>query len=147
MPTTTTINFYLDDGAILPTRAYPDDAGLDLYAPHHALIPAYESYIFDTGVHVQIPRGYAGILVSKSGLNINHNLTSTGLIDSSYTGSIRVKLYNNGPYTQRIDAGRKISQLVIVPFKKFEPKQVFKPLESDSRGDRGFGSSDKEVPK
>mgnify|MGYP003316628521 CR=1 FL=1 len=68
----------LDPGAIMPTRAHETDAGLDLYAMEKHLIPCGESVCFDTGVHVQIPAGYVGMIKSKSGLNVNHNITSEG---------------------------------------------------------------------
>ena len=105
----------LDEGAYIPTRAHSTDAGLDLYARETRNIPAGQSAVFDTGVHVQLPPSTAGILISKSGLNVKYDLTSTGLIDEGYDGSIAVKLYNHGgaPYT--VVAGDKISQLVIIP--------------------------------
>ena len=82
----------LDKGAIMPTRAYETDAGVDLYTRCDEIVPARGSAIFDTGVHVNIPRGYVGFLKSKSGLNVKHHLTSDGVIDAGYTGSIVVKL-------------------------------------------------------
>ena len=72
----------LDDGAHMPTYAHTSDAGMDLYAMNRCVIPPHGSAVFDTGVHVAIPEGFCGLIVSKSGLNINHGLTSDGLIDS-----------------------------------------------------------------
>ena len=91
-----------------------DDAGFDLYSPVDAEIKAHDSVIINTGVHVKIPAGCAGLIVAKSGLNTKHDLTATGLIDRGYTGSIRVKLYNNGDHDYSISDGDKITQLVIV---------------------------------
>ena len=65
----------------MPTKAHAADAGWDLYAPEDVTVPARGSVTINTGVHVQLPRGTAGLIVSKSGLNVKHNLTSTGLID------------------------------------------------------------------
>lgn len=96
----------------------------------------------DTGVHVQIPEGYCGLLVAKSGLNVNQNLTSTGLIDAGYTGSIQVKLYNHGKKPRLITPHQKISQLVILPCLLCEPVLVNR-FEDTERGDNGFGSSGK----
>ena len=87
----------LDKGAIMPTRAYETDAGLDLYARETKIICPGDSEVFDTGVHIELPKGTVGMLKSKSGLNVKHNLTNEGVIDVGYTGSIRVKLYNHGP--------------------------------------------------
>ena len=105
----------LDEGAVMPTRAYPTDAGLDIYARETQIVPAKESAIFDTGVHIELPAGTAGMLKSKSGLNVKHGLTSEGVIDVGYSGSICVKLYNHSGYDYKVNKGDKISQLVIVP--------------------------------
>lgn len=87
----------LDDGAYMPEYAHFGwDAGADLKSPVDVMIPANGSAVIDTGVHIDIPQGYAGFLKSKSGLNVKHDLTSEGVIDAGYTGSICVKLYNHG---------------------------------------------------
>ena len=78
--------------------------------------------------------------MSKSGLNVNHDITSTGLIDEGYTGSVVVKLYNHGDKDYTVKPGDKISQLVIVPIIK--PNiYVVEELEDTERGDNGFGST------
>ena len=130
----------LDRGAYMPTRAHETDAGLDIRSKEMQYVPAKESATFHTGVHVQIPKGCAGILVSKSGLNIHNDITSTGLIDEGYTGEIIVKLFNHGGFDYRVDEGDKISQLVIVPV-LYEKLDVVEELEDSDRGDSGFGSS------
>ena len=148
----------LDKGAILPTRAHPWDAGLDLYAPCDVMVPKTETKMFtnsflgvyaettvgsvtiDTGVHAQIDEGCCGFVKSKSGLNVNHGLTADGVIDAHYTGSIAVKLYNhtNEPYL--VKAGDKIAQLVILKCELPE-LEVVDHLEETDRGDGGFGST------
>lgn len=132
----------LDDGAIMPTRAYPTDAGLDLYARETQIVPAKDSAIFDTGVHVELPEGTTGFIKSKSGLNVKHGITSEGVIDVGYTGSIVVKLYNHSGYDYKVNKGDKISQLVIMPILTPDPELVEELGESD-RGNNGFGSSGK----
>lgn len=134
------IKVMLDDGAFVPTRAHSIDAGLDLYAMDGAVIFRDGSHTFDTGVHIEIPEGYVGFLKSKSGLNINNGLQSAGVIDSGYTGSIRVKLYNHGHEMVRIVRGQKISQLVILPVATPEVELVDEFAETE-RGSNGFGSS------
>lgn len=131
----------LDDGACMPKRAYETDAGLDIMTPIDYRISAGRSAVIDTGVHVQIPVGYAGILKSKSGLNINHSLISSGVIDTGYTGSIKVKLYNLDPYRDyQLKAGDKITQLLLIPI--WIPEiDLVDELESGERGDNGFGST------
>ena len=134
------IKVMLDPGAFIPTRAHSTDAGLDLYAMEDRVIFRDGSYTFNTGVHVAIPEGYVGFLKSKSGLNINSGLQSAGVIDSGYTGSIRVKLYNHGHEMVQIKRGQKISQLVILPIETPEIELVDN-MEDTERGDNGFGSS------
>lgn len=130
----------LDPGARLPTKAHAQDAGFDLYAPRRVVIPAFGSAVINTGVHMQLPPGTAGLLVSKSGLNVNHNITSTGLIDQGYTGSIRVKLYNHGYEDYTVEAGDKISQLVVLKIMDVSLQQVDE-LDGSERGANGLGSS------
>ena len=132
----------LDNGAVMPTRAYPTDAGLDIYARETQIVPAKESAIFDTGVHIELPAGTVGMLKSKSGLNVKHGITSTGVIDVGYTGSICVKLYNHSGYDYKVNKGDKISQLVIMPIISPELELVDE-LTEQGRGNNGFGSSGK----
>ena len=136
-----TLRVKLDAGAYEPVRAHSTDAGLDIRAKDIQIVPAKESAIFHTGVHVQLPHGTAGVLISKSGLNIKHEITSTGLIDESYSGEIVVKLYNHGGHDYKVEAGEKISQLVIVPV-LYANVEIVKDLDMEGgRGDNGFGSS------
>ena len=130
----------LDEGAIMPTRAYPDDAGLDLYAKETQIVPAKESAIFDTGVHIELPPSTTGFVKSKSGLNIKYGLLGEGVIDVGYTGSIKVKLYNHSGYDYKVNKGDKISQLVILPI--FKPDlELVTELDDKDRGNNGFGST------
>lgn len=135
------LKIILDDGAIMPTRAHAHDAGLDLYAQEGRIIEAKESAIFDTGVHVLIPEGYVGLLMSKSGLNVKYGLTSEGVVDASYTGSIVVKLYNNSGFDYHVRTGDKISQLLIMQIETPSLIQVNDFAEKTERGSNGFGSS------
>lgn len=135
----------LDKGAKMPTRAHPWDAGLDLYAPEdeveYTISPCGGSVTIDTGVHVQIPEGFAGFIKAKSGLNVKHCLTCTGVIDSHYTGSIAVKLYNHHPCLRYdVRPGDKIAQLVILPC-VMPHLELVDSLEETDRGDNGFGST------
>ena len=127
----------------MPTRAHEWDAGIDLRSPISTYICDGESVVIDTGVHVQIPEGYVGMLKSKSGLNVKAGITSEGVIDSGYTGSIVVKLYRRDSTTKepyRIEVGDKITQLVILPCETPKINVVAEFLATD-RGDGGFGST------
>lgn len=136
------IKVMLDEGAKMPTRAYEYDAGYDLYSRDALIIEAKEDATFDTGVHIQIPRGYVGFLESKSGLNCKFGIVGEGVIDSGYTGSIKVKLYNHSGRDVKFNSGDKLIQLVILPVITPELEQVF-AFENTDRGNRGFGSSGK----
>ena len=128
----------------MPTRAHSTDAGLDLYTPEefilHALDGFNKSKVIDTGVHVEIPKGFVGMIKSKSGLNVHRGIVCEGVIDAGYTGSIRVKLYNHGVVCQCFRRGDKIAQLVILPIVTPTLKLVDKFAKTE-RGDNGFGST------
>jgi deoxyuridine 5'-triphosphate nucleotidohydrolase len=145
----------LDEGAKMPTKAYPTDGGFDIYSREDKVVPARGNAIFDTGVHIDLPMVYinrdvltqpttkfltAGVLASKSGLNVKHNITSEGVIDISYDGSIVVKIYNQGDTDYEVKKGDKISQLLIVPILPVELELVDE-LVGGERGNNGFGSS------
>ena len=130
----------LDTDCFMPERAHELDAGLDLRTPTSCDIPPGGSKIINTGVHVQIPEGFAGVIISKSGLNMKHGIIATGLIDAGYTGPIKVKLYNMGTELYRFDRGDKVTQMVIIPVMAPSLEQV-DALDYTDRGDSGFGSS------
>lgn len=135
----------LDPGAYMPERAHNLDAGYDLRTPKDFMLPPSSDMgdgwqVIDTGVHVEIPSGHVGFLKSKSGLNVNHCITSDGTIDAGYTGSIHVKLYNHGYMWRNFKAGDKISQLVILPIATPDLELV-DALPETERGSKGFGST------
>lgn len=132
----------LDKGAFMPVRAHDTDAGADLRSPIDTVVPARGSRVIDTGVHIQLPHGYAGMLKSKSGLNVKHGITSEGVIDEGYTGPIKVKLYNHGDEPYSIERGDKITQLVIVPC-EYVNFELVEGLDDSERGGEGFGSTGK----
>ena len=133
----------LDKNAFPPVRAHETDAGLDIRCKEDFTIPAHGSAMVNTGVHVQLPKGTAGLLVSKSGLNIKHDITSTGLIDEGYTGEIVVKMYNHGKKDYNVKAGDKITQLVVVPVLYVQAEQTDSFDTKTARGNAGFGSTGK----
>lgn len=147
MPKLKKIKYCLDDFALAPLRAHDEDAGLDLRSPVDCTVPAHGSLVIDTGVHLGIPKGYAGVVQSKSGLNIKHDIIALGLIDAGYAGPVVIKLYNLGDNDYSFARGDKITQVVIQPISTPKPMQVelvnklykFK----SKRGSDGFGSSGK----
>ena len=137
-----TVKVALDEGAKMPTKAHEWDSGFDLYSREGGVIYQNGSARFNTGVHIAIPKGVCGLLVSKSGLDHNESVQSTGLIDPDYVGSIWVKLYNHGSKAVTIEKGQKISQLVLLPIITPELELV-DSLEETERGSGGFGSTGK----
>lgn len=133
----------LDDGAKVPVRAYPADAGLDLFSRQIHVIRPKQWRNFKTGVHVEIPAGYYGKLESKSGLMSKSGIICPGgIIDSGYSGEISVTLYNLSDQPYRISIGDKVCQLLILPCELPEV-DVVEEIDSGERGDAGFGSTGK----
>lgn len=130
----------LDEGAKMPTKAHDTDAGFDLYTPRAFTVLRGASTIINTGVHIEIPKGYVGFLKSKSGLNVKHGVTGEGVIDAGYTGSIVAKLYNDGSNPLRFSEGEKIIQIVFLPIPEVE-LELTDSFENTERGTNGFGSS------
>lgn len=130
--------------AIVPTRAHPGDAGLDLCAVEACdLLPGQRGTV-STGLAVAIPPGWAGLVVPRSGLARKHGVTvanAPGLIDAGYRGELQVLLVNLSNEAHRIEAGDRVAQLVCVPVGT-GPAVVVEALPaSDGRGDGGFGST------
>jgi dUTP pyrophosphatase len=130
--------------AVLPARAYPGDAGLDLAACERVELAPGERAVVGTGLAVAIPEGHAGFVQPRSGLAARHGIAvvnSPGLIDSGYRGELKVVLLNTDR-TERfvVEPGMRIAQLVVVPVALTEPREVAE-LPASERGDKGFGSS------
>jgi dUTP pyrophosphatase len=130
--------------AVLPTRAYDGDAGLDLYAAHPARIAPGERASVGTGIAVAIPAGHAGLVLPRSGLALRHGIAlvnAPGLIDAGYRGELRVLLLNTDREAEfAIAAGDRIAQLVVVAFAAVAVIEA-DVLDDSERNARGFGSS------
>jgi dUTP pyrophosphatase len=134
----------LKDNAVIPTRAHPGDAGLDLYSTEIAHLGPGERWSVGTGIALEIPEGHAGLVLPRSGLAREHGIAlvnAPGLIDAGYRGEVRVLLLNTDPAeTVRIEAGARIAQLVVTPVAIAAPVEVTE-LSDSARGEGGFGSS------
>lgn len=130
----------LDEGAFMPERAHEWDAGADLRTPHDIYVAGEGYTVVNTGIHVEIPSGYVGMVKSKSGLMCKHGIVTDGTVDAGYTGSIRVCLYNRDVTSMSFKRGDKIAQLVIMPIITPEFEQVDEIEGSDSVAG-GFGST------
>lgn len=132
----------LDEGAFAPIRAHDLDAGLDLKSPVRRILWSRSREVIDTGVHVEIPKGYVGLLRSKSGLMTWNGIVSDGTVDAGYSGSIRVCLINTSDEPYSVNKGDKISQLVVVPC-ALGDVEIVDEIASGDRGEKGFGSTGK----
>jgi dUTP pyrophosphatase len=134
----------LRDDAILPVQAYPGDAGLDLAACDRHEVGPGERALIPTGLAVEIPEGYGGFVLPRSGLAANDGITllnAPGLIDSGYRGEVRVVFHNTDrDRTFVVEPGMRIAQLVVLPVPGIELVEQAE-LEQSERGERGFGSS------
>ena len=134
----------LHDEAVVPSRAYAGDAGLDLSACERAELGPGERAVVGTGVAVAIPEGFAGFVQPRSGLAARHGISvvnSPGLVDAGYRGELRVVLLNTDPRnTFVVEPGMRIAQLVVLPVPELELLEVDE-LPASERGVRGFGST------
>jgi len=130
----------LSEGAQTPTRAHESDAGLDLYAMHGGIVKAHQTATFHTGVHVELPEGTAGILQPKSGLMVNQDILTFGIVDEGYTGEVLVHMFNLSEDDYSVQAGDKITQMLVVPV-RYEPVEVVDEITAGERQENGFGST------
>ncbi len=134
----------LDPRATLPTRAYPGDAGLDLYALEEGVLAPGQRASIRTGIAVEIPHGEAGMVLPRSGLAARHGIAlvnAPGLIDAGYRGEVRVLLLNTDRSVSfEIASGDRIAQLVLVKVQTPQVEEV-QELAVSERGAAGFGSS------
>lgn len=134
-----------DERAIIPTYATEFSAGADLYAVLDAdlTINPSETVLIHTGIAIEVPEGYAGLIYARSGLASKKGLApanKVGVVDSDYRGEVMVALHNHGNAPQIISNGERIAQLVITPFLKAE-FSLADDLTDTARGAGGFGST------
>jgi dUTP pyrophosphatase len=134
----------LDPDAVLPARAHPGDAGLDLRSAVDVEVAPGERVLVPTGVAVAIPDGHAGLVLPRSGLASKHGLTmanAPGLIDAGYRGEVICAVVNLDRVTPvRISKGERIAQLVVVAVSELAGEWV-EELPPTTRGEGGFGST------
>lgn len=132
------IKISLEEGAIKPHRAHDTDAGADLFSNEELVIPHGEWRNVKTGVHIELPHGFFGLIASKSGPNTKNGITCRGIIDEGYSGEIIAPMQNIGP-DYEIKKGQKITQLIVIPcvYADFVEGEV----KSGDRGDKGLGST------
>lgn len=135
----------LDERAVLPTYGSAFAAGADLYAvaDEPIVIPPQETRLVHTGLAMEIPTGYAGLIYARSGLATKRGLApanKVGVVDADYRGEVMVALHNHSSSVQQVEHGERIAQLVVAPFLRasFSETDV---LDETERGSGGFGST------
>ena len=135
----------LSENARIPEYASAGSAGADLYnASGEVTVGAGESVAICTGIAMQIPEGYVGLVYARSGLACKSGLApanKVGVIDSDYRGEIKVVLYNHSKEPRTVASGERIAQIVIAPFIRCEFEEG--EIDSTQRGEGGFGSTGK----
>ena len=129
--------------AKLPAYSHYDDAGFDLFTPENIIIKKGERIGVPTGIAMEIPEGYVGLIWDKSGLAIKNGMkTLGGVIDSTYRGEVLVGMINlsEGDYT--FEKGHKVAQMIIQK-KEFVDFEEVAELSDTVRGEGGFGSTGK----
>ena len=135
----------LDERAIVPTFGTEFAAGADLYTLDGAEIPAGGTAWLGTGIALEIPEGYVGLIFARSSLGTKRGLApanKVGVVDSDYRGEIRVVLHNHSNEAQTVDAGERIAQMVIIPYLPVNYIEADE-LDDTDRGEKGFGSTGK----
>lgn len=135
----------LNDQAILPTYGSAYAAGADLYAlaDTDVTIEAGQTVLIHTGIALELPIGYAGLIYARSGLATKKGLApanKVGVVDCDYRGEVMVALHNHGTAAQTVSGGERIAQLVITPYITASFVEVAE-LSDTARGEGGFGST------
>lgn len=134
----------LHEGAIVPTYGTEYSAGADLYNLDEALrVEPHATVLVHTGIALEIPEGYVGLIFARSGLATKRGLApanKVGVIDADYRGEIMVALHNHSDSVATVEANERIAQLAIVPFLKAE-YELSEELSQTVRGEGGFGST------
>ena len=132
----------LSENSVLPTKAHAGDLGYDLYASEEVVLMAGQTKLVPTGIAIQFPEGYGGLLRDRSSVATKRNLfVVAGVIDNGYIGEIMIALHNSTDGYERIMVGEKIAQLILIPTVNFTVEEVDELVSADERGTGGFGST------
>ena len=128
--------------AVLPTRAHPDDAGLDLYSVEDVALEPGQGTLVKTGIAAAVPQGHAGLICDRSSLAKRGLKTAGGVIDAGYRGELGILLWNISGQIQKLKKGERLAQLLIVPVAVPAVREA-ESLDETTRGANGFGSTGK----
>ncbi|HNZ52199.1 MAG: deoxyuridine 5'-triphosphate nucleotidohydrolase [Candidatus Diapherotrites archaeon ADurb.Bin253] len=137
-----TLNFLkISKSAEAPEYALDTDAGFDLKALESVTIFPFDQKKVSTGIAIEVPEGYVGIVRDRAGIVQKMNVhTVAGTFDSGFRGEVSIMLVNMNDKTIEIEKGMRIAQIILVPIVKAKITEV-KKLSSTERGDKGFGST------
>jgi dUTP pyrophosphatase len=132
----------LSENAVLPAKAHAGDLGYDLYASEEVVLYSGQTKLIPTGIAIQFPEGYGGLLRDRSSVATKRSLfVVAGVIDNGYIGEIMIALHNSTDGFERVMAGEKIAQLILIPTVNFPVEEVNEVISADARGIGGFGST------
>jgi len=132
----------VNPAAILPTRAHPDDAGLDLYNLEDFQLEPGQGKAVKTGIALAVPGGHVGLVADRSSLGKRGLKTAGGVIDAGYRGEIHIVLWNISSEIFELKRGERLAQLLLIPISTPAVEEVTS-LDETARGAKGFGSSGK----
>jgi len=128
--------------AIVPHFVHDGDVGMDLYSVEDLILKPGQRYAVATGLSIDFPHGYAGLICDKSGLAVKHGITTiAGVIDPEYRGEWKVVLLNASDEDYYIKKGEKVAQVLFPKIEYMEVEEVDELQTNTSRGDGGFGST------
>lgn len=134
----------INQDAKVPSYARFGDGACDIYSVADEVLKPHQRKLIPTGLRLEIPLGYGGLILPRSGLAINHGVTclnAPGLIDSGYRGEVMVILYNSDPSQEfQVNIGDRIAQLIVIPLPELQ-FSVVSDLSHSERGAGGFGHS------
>ncbi len=133
----------LNESAILPEKQHDSDAGYDLFSIEKIILKPNEIHKVKTGIAIQIPTNYGGLVLPRSGLSSKHGISlinTPGLIDSGYRGELLIPLINHSVNEYEIDKHERIAQLILIESPEVNI-EVASDLDDSDRDSKGFGST------
>ena len=133
----------LNENAILPEKQHDSDAGYDLHSIEEIILKPNKIYKVRTGIAIQIPNNYAGLVLPRSGLSSKYGISlinTPGLIDSGYRGELLLPLINHSSNEYTINKTERVAQLILIEIPEVKI-EVTSDLDESDRDSKGFGST------
>ncbi len=133
----------LNENAILPEKQHDSDAGYDLYSIEEIILKPNQIYKVKTGIAIQIPNNYGGLVLPRSGLSSKYGISlinTPGLIDPGYRGELLIPLINHSSNEYTINKNERVAQLILIQIPEVKI-EVTSDLDASDRDSKGFGST------